>query len=230
MNSHFFIWTKNIYIMQSQLSLYFFFFWYLFSFRYCSNGCFSSIHNVNDPSVWNGFPVRAERSSQDWITGLGKDLGLFGVTGSIVAPCLPCESDLWPAEGAISPQMASSARWSLLSWGTPYGSWKTRGGAGLSPFSYQAEKWNDMNLSSHNLNGSTSSTRPLFHTVIAFLSNNENWTRISSHQQRNHAAHPTLTGPHISSVLLFMLSLLKAFSYTKKKKRVKIFWWILCCD
>ena len=82
MNSHFIIWTKkkNIYIYIynaiAAVSLSFFFFLVsFFSFRYCSNGCFSSIHNVNDPSMWNGFPVRAEGRSQDWITGPGKGLG-----------------------------------------------------------------------------------------------------------------------------------------------------------
>lgn len=29
----------------------------IFSFHYCSNRCFSSIHNVKDPILWNGFPV-----------------------------------------------------------------------------------------------------------------------------------------------------------------------------
>ena len=90
--------------MQSQLSLYFFFFFFGIFFLFVIWMAASPAFIMWTTPVWNGFSMRAERKSQDWITGLGKDLGLFGVTGSIVAPCLPCESDLWPAEGAIWPQ------------------------------------------------------------------------------------------------------------------------------
>lgn len=88
--------------------------------------------------------------------------------------------------------------------------------------SHSQQTINDMNSNSHNRNGSTSSTHPLFSDAHRFISNNENWTRISSHQQRNTpltACSRGRTTPNLISAILYVEPLESVFL----KIKIKIF-------
>lgn len=65
----------------------FFFFFGIFSFDCCSNGCFSSIHNVKDLSGRNGFFSLHEQEGVG--TLMAGQVDWLEFTGSIVSPCLP---------------------------------------------------------------------------------------------------------------------------------------------
>lgn len=142
----------------------------------------------------------------DWITG--KDLGLVGVTGSIVTPCLPvsltCDQQRTPFHHGWFPLPA--------------------GACCSSHIKELKEGWTFTCLitSKQDINSTTWMNQP--HQHIHFNRIFEQW-KLDTHKY-HHTSTPFMTQTHragqpqMSSVLFFMLSLLKK----------KHFWWNLCCD
>lgn len=177
-----FVWIEIIYNANTTVS-----YWRL-TFHYCSNGCFSSIHNVKDPSFmeWIFCLTRKEFVSLDWIKAKGK-LELQAV--------LFHSASLWV--------------WFTTSRGRNYTT------DCLHPHA-EAKRGLDSH-SSHsqqtiNPNGSTSSTLPLFSILIALFQTTKTYhmlMHIITPAKKNTTRRAGQ--PHTSSVLFFMLSLLKAF-------------------
>lgn len=161
------------------------------------------------------------RNTTDWVTGT--DLGLFGVTGSIVVAVPPCESNSWPAEGVISQQMVSFACWSLLfypghaieklAWG-----WT---------FTFLIASCRKTTQTHTKKRATTWMDQPHQHTHCFRYSLLYSHMRKTGHayhhtskkkkkrKKKENTAKDPLTWPdnhEFSSVLFFMLSLLKAFS------------------
>ncbi len=189
--------------MQSQLSL----FWYL-SFHRCSNGCFSITHNVNDPIVWNGSPLWAEQSwtgSQERTWAYLELQAVLLRHASLWVWFLTSRGRHCTTDGFLSllaPAVRSEACHTEAKMGPD------------SHLSHSQQTIKHINWKATSGNRSTSSTHPLLQILIALIQ-----TTITGH-----AYHHTSRGrrrlwprrragrPRISSVLFFMLSLLKAFS------------------
>lgn len=202
------------------------FFWYL-SFHCCSNGCFSSTHNVKDPIVRNGFPVWALKKQREVRPGLDhrkKDLGLQELEPQAV---LLRHASLWVRFVTNRGRhFITDGSFCLLEPAVVFEASHIEAERGLDFHSSHSQQTiNDIESNSHNLNGSTSSTHPLFLYSLLYF---KQWKHAYHHTSKEtHHFRPTHRAglPQISSVLLFMLSLLKAFSL-KKKSLVDFVLWL----
>lgn len=165
------------------------FFWYL-SFHYCSNGCFFSPAFImwKTPIVRNGPPTppphRMELGPQ---TG-SQERRSWELTGSIVR--LPCESNVWPAEGAVYSQMVSFSPpfWSLTGW----------------TFTFFPSPASNINSDNRNLNGSTSSAH-------CFISNNGKTAYHRTSISDSLTSLDTTTPKNLTSAILYVEPLEKHF-------------------
>lgn len=164
---------------------------------------------MKDPIVRNGFfCVSRKKLCLDWITEKG-----FGPSWSYRQRCFavpPRESDYWPAEDALSSRMVS---FRLLESAVLSEASHIKAERGLDfHLSHSQQTLKGMTQIATALNGSTSATPPLFQTFIGSFQTMEN--RHAYHPTSKETHHLWLTHraglPQITSVLFFMLSLLKS--------------------
>lgn len=229
--------------MQLQLSYFFFFFFvgvFLFT-RYCWNGCFSSIHNVKDPVVRNGFSCASRKEfGLDWITGTDSDVA--EVTGSVFSPPPP-RLPVWVWFGTSrGHHLITSGFLSLLDYCSyrPEASLleaKRRLDLHLSHCLQTITKTNSKYPQTWVINLISTSTLSVFHCLFSKMKVGLTYHRTSkgktnkTNKKKKNTPHHRwsthLAGHlHFSSVLFFMLSLLKAF-IRKRKKNLVDFWAVI---